>query len=61
MQDFSFALRSLRKNFGLTAVVVLSLALGIGANTAIFSVVNALLLNPLPYPRPERLANIWLR
>src|SRR5215472_2995067 len=61
MQDISFALRSLRKNFGLSAVVVLSLALGIGANTAIFSVVNALLLNPLPYPQPERLANVWLR
>jgi predicted permease len=61
MRDFSFAVRTLRKNFGLSTVVVLSLGLGIGANTAIFSVVNALLLNPLPYPQPERLANIWLR
>src|SRR5579863_1002324 len=53
-------MRMLRKNFGLTVVVVFSLAIGIGANTAIFSVVDALLLRPLPYPQPERLANIWL-
>jgi putative ABC transport system permease protein len=48
----------LRKNSGLTAVVVLSLAIGIGANSAIFSVVDALLLRPLPYPYAERLAAI---
>src|SRR5579863_9442617 len=53
-------MRMLRKNFGLTVVVVFSLAIGIGANSAIFSVVDALLLRPLPYPQPERLANIWL-
>ena len=60
LQDLRYAVRMLAKNFGLTAVVVLSLGIGIGATSAIFSVVDALLLRPLPYPQPERLANIWL-
>src|SRR5215471_88284 len=59
-QDFLYALRMMRKNLGSTLVIVLSLAIGIGANTAIFSVIDALLLHPLPYPQPERLAAVWL-
>lgn len=58
--DLRYALRMLRKNSLLTAVIVVSLAIGIGANSAIFSVVDALLLRPLPYPHPDRLAAVWL-
>src|ERR1700723_2822019 len=60
LKDLQYALRMLRKNFMLTAVIVASLAIGIGANSAIFSVVDALLLRPLPYPQPNRLAALWL-
>ena len=60
-QDLRYGARMLRKNLGLTLVIVLSLAIGIGANTAIFSVTDALLLRPLPYPHPDRLALLWLR
>src|SRR5229473_1462508 len=59
-QDLRYALRTLRKNMMLTLVIVASLGIGIGANSAIFSVVDALLLRPLPYPEPDRLAAVWL-
>ncbi|HEV8448291.1 MAG TPA: ABC transporter permease [Gemmatimonadaceae bacterium] len=61
LQDIRYALRTFRRTAGLTAVIVASLAIGIGANSAVFSVVDALLLKPLPYPEPERLTVLWLR
>jgi putative ABC transport system permease protein len=58
-QDFRYAARALQKSSGFTALAAFTLALGIGANSVMFSVIQAAFLTPLPFPKEERLAMLW--
>ena len=59
LQDLRFALRTLRRDLGFTAAIILTLAIGVGVNTAVFGVLRSTLFEPLPYDKPERLVMVW--
>src|SRR3954447_8123514 len=61
LQDIRFGIRVLAKNRGFTLVALITLALGIGANTAIFTVVNAIVFRPLPFTAPQQLVGVWTK
>src|SRR2546422_7319519 len=61
VQDLRYGVRGLSKNLGFTFAVIATIALGIGATTAVFSVVYGVTLRPLPYPQPEQLVGIWTK
>src|SRR4029434_2649871 len=59
IKDLRYAIRGLRRNAGFTLASIMTLALGMGATTSVFAVINGVLIRPLPYPEPDRLVGVW--